>query len=145
MSSHRTARVAEAIREVVATAILFEVSDPRVKNVTVLRAEVTSDLRHATVYVSVLGSEGDRKLSLRGLEHAGGFLQRKIAARLQTKVTPALRFKLDESLQKTVELSRLIEEAVASDRKPEGEADPAESGPAESGQPSPGSEDSDPS
>ncbi len=61
MPSHRSLRMAEAIREVVSSAILFEVADPRVHSVTVLRVEVTADLRNATVYVSIMGNETERK------------------------------------------------------------------------------------
>src|SRR2546423_789189 len=67
MPSHRNLRVAEAIREVVSSAILFELADPRVKGVTVLGAEVTGDLRHATVSVSVMGSEAEQALAMRAL------------------------------------------------------------------------------
>src|SRR5262249_40307910 len=102
MSSHRSLRVAEAIREVVATAILHDVADPRVRMVTVIHAEVSSDLRFATVFVSIMGSESDRKRSLRGLEHAAGFLQARVAARLQTRFTPVLSFKYDDSIKKSV-------------------------------------------
>src|SRR5262249_329896 len=116
MPSHRSLRVAEAIREVVATAILHEMADPRVRSVTVIRVEVSSDLRFATVYVSIMGGESERKRSLRGREHATGFLQSRVAARLQTRFTPVLSFKYDESVRKSVEISRLIDEAVASDR-----------------------------
>jgi ribosome-binding factor A len=116
MPSHRSLRVAEAIREVVATTILHELADPRVHSVTVVRVEVTSDLRFATVFVSIMGSESQRKRSLNGLEHATGFLQARVAARLQTRFTPALSFKYDDSVRKSVEISRLIDQAVASDR-----------------------------
>lgn len=116
MPSHRTLRVAEAIREVVAQAILFEMADPRVRGVTVLRAEVAGDLRNATVYVSIMGDEPGRTLALRGLRHAAGFLQSKVAARLQTRHTPILSFKLDEGVKKSVEISRLIDEALEEDR-----------------------------
>jgi ribosome-binding factor A len=118
MSSRRTLRVAEAIREVVSSAVLFELADPRIKGVTVLCTEVTGDLRHATVYVSVMGSESEQRLALRGLQHAAGFLQSKVAARLQTRFTPTLTFKLDESVKKSVAISRLIDEALAEERKP---------------------------
>ena len=64
MPSHRIERLNEAIREVVSSAVLFEVADPRVKGVTVLDAEVAADLRHATVFVSVMGSEAQQKLAL---------------------------------------------------------------------------------
>ena len=117
MASHRNLRVAEAIREVVATAILFEVADPRVRSVTVVRVEVTGDLRFATVFVSIMGSESERRRSLRGLDHATGFLQARVAARLQTRFTPVLSFKHDDSVRKSVEISRLIDDAVASDRQ----------------------------
>jgi ribosome-binding factor A len=118
MPSHRTERVAEAIREVVSQAILFELADPRIKGVTVLKAEVTGDLRNATVYVTVMGTEPEQELALRGLRHAAGFLQSRVAARLQTRYTPALSFKRDDSVKKSIEISRLIDEAIASDRKP---------------------------
>jgi ribosome-binding factor A len=122
MPSHRSLRVAEAIREVVATTILHEIADPRVRSVTVVRVEVTSDLRFATVFVSIMGSESQRKRSLQGLEHAAGFLQARVAARLQTRFTPVLSFKYDDSVRKSAELSRLIDEAVASDRSRADEA-----------------------
>jgi ribosome-binding factor A len=116
MPSHRLERVAEAIREVISTAILHEVADPRVRGVTVLGAEVTGDLRHATVAVTVMGSEAQQRRAMQGLEHAAGFLQARVAARLQTRFTPTLRFKRDDSVKKSVEISRLIDEALASDR-----------------------------
>ena len=117
MPSHRTLRIAEAIREVVSSAILFQISDPRIKGVTVLNVEVTGDLRHATVFVSVMGTETEQELAMRGLKHAAGYLQARVAARLQTRFTPALTFKLDEGVKKSIEISRLIDEALASDRK----------------------------
>jgi ribosome-binding factor A len=117
--------MAEAIREVVATAVLFDVADPRVRAVTVLGVEVSGDLRHAKVSVSVMGTEAERKRALAGLHHAAGFLQARVAARLQTRFTPILTFRLDESVKRSIELQRLIEEAVASDRKGE----PPSSGP----------------
>ena len=117
MPSHRSQRMAEAIREVVATAVLFEVADPRVHAVTVLRVEVSGDLRQAKVYVSIMGTEADRRRALEGLNHAAGFVQARVAARLQTRFTPVLSFRLDDSVKRSVELGRLIDEAVASDRK----------------------------
>jgi ribosome-binding factor A len=139
MSSHRNLRVAEAIREVVASAIIFETADPRIRSVTVLRVEVSADLRQASVYVTVMGTEAEQNLALRGLKHAAGFLQSKVAKRLQTRYTPVLMFKLDDSVKKSVEMSRLIAEAVASDLKPDRPA----GGPGASGRPDP-SPDEDP-
>jgi ribosome-binding factor A len=109
----------EAIREVVASAILFEAADPRIRAVTVLRVEVSADFRQATIYVSVMGTKAEAKLALRGLKHAAGFFQSRVADRLQTRFTPVLAFKLDEGAKKSVEISRLIDEAIAADRKPD--------------------------
>lgn len=117
MPSHRSLRIAEAIREVVSTAILFELADPRIRSVTVLSVEVSGDLRHAEVHVSVMATEAEQKRALEGLVHAAGFLQARVAGRLQTRFTPVLSFKLDDSVKKSIELSRLIDEAVASDQR----------------------------
>ena len=112
MKVHRVARVAEAIREVASETILFELRDPRVKQVTVTRAEVSGDLQHAKVYVSIMGSEKDQQLSMHGLRHAAGFVQSKLAKRLQTRFTPLVQFVLDEGVKKSIEMTRLINEAL---------------------------------
>ena len=117
MSSHRNQRVAQAIREVVASAILFEAADPRIRAVTVLRVDVSSDLRQATVYVTVMGNSTEQGAALKALKHAAGFFQSKVADRLQTRFTPLLTFKLDDSVKKSIEMSRLIAEAIASDQQ----------------------------
>jgi ribosome-binding factor A len=113
MKRHRLERVAEVVREVAASTVLFEVRDPRVKNVTVTRAEVTADLQHAKVYVSVMGSERQQQLAVHGLQHAAGFVQAKLADRLQTRFTPVLTFVLDKGVKNALEVSRLIREARA--------------------------------
>jgi ribosome-binding factor A len=123
MPSHRSLRMAEAIREVVSSAILFEVADPRVHSVTVLRVEVTGDLRNATIFVSVMGTEAEQKRAMQGLDSAAGFLQARVAARLQTRFTPTLAFKRDDSVKKSIAISRLIDDAIAADRRPELDAD----------------------
>src|SRR5437868_14546124 len=98
MKTHRLARVAEVIREVASETILFELRDPRVKGVTVTRTEVSADLQYAKVFVSLMGTPQEQKLCLRGLEHAAGFIQSKLAARLQTRFTPIVRFVLDQGV-----------------------------------------------
>jgi len=123
MKAHRLERVAEAVREVASETILFELRDPRVKGVTVTRAEVSADLQHAKVYVSVMGTPQEQKLCMHGLNHAGGFVQSKLAARLKTRFTPVLTFVLDEGVKKSIEISRLIQEALAQS-KPNGEDGP---------------------
>jgi ribosome-binding factor A len=112
MKTHRLARVAEAIREVASETILFELNDPRVKRVTVTRAEVSGDLQHAKVYVSIMGTEKEQKLTMHGLRSATGFVQSKLAKRLQIRFTPALTFVLDEGVKKSLEMTRLINEAL---------------------------------
>jgi ribosome-binding factor A len=111
MKSHRLARVAEVAREVAAEVILFELRDPRVKMVTVTRAEVSADLQHCKIFVSVLGSEKDAKLTLHGLASAAGFVQQRLAKRLTTRYVPHVSFVLDEGLKKAAEVARLLKEA----------------------------------
>ena len=113
MKTHRLARVAEAVREVASETILFQLRDPRVKGVTVTRAEVSGDLQHAKVYVSLMGSPGEQKLTLHGLKHAAGFIQSKLASRLNTRFTPTIRFIVDQGVKNSIEVSRLINEALA--------------------------------
>jgi len=108
MTNRRTARVNRAIQEAVSTAVLFKLKDPRVKNVTVLRAEATEDLRQAKVYVSVMGDAKRQLLTMKGLTSARGFLQSKVAERLMTKQTPILTFVLD----KTIKLDAAAEAAL---------------------------------
>ena len=110
MKAHRLERVAEVIREVAAHTILFEMRDPRVKMVTVTRAEVSGDLQHATVYVSVMGSEREQQLTLHGLKSAAGFVQSKLADRMQTRFTPVVKFVLDKGLKNAQEVSRILKQ-----------------------------------
>ena len=110
MKTHRLARVAEVVREVAAETILFEVRDPRVKNVTVTRAEVAADLQHAKVFVSVMGSEKEQALAMHGLKNAAGFVQSKLAKRLETRFLPVIIFVVDEGVKKSVEVARLLRE-----------------------------------
>ncbi len=111
MKSHRIARVNEVVREVAAEAVLFEVRDPRVKHVTVTRAEVTADLQHAKVFVSVMGTEAVQKLTMHGLKASAGFVQSRLAKRLTTRFVPHVTFVLDEGIKRSLEIARLIKEA----------------------------------
>src|SRR5262245_29518676 len=113
MKTHRLARVAEVIREVASETILFELRDPRVRNVTVTRTEVSGDLQHAKVYVSVMGTEKEQSLCMYGLRHAAGFVQSRLASRLKTRFTPVITFVLDQGVKKSIEMTRLINEALA--------------------------------
>lgn len=118
MKSHRLARVSEVVRETAATAILFEIKDPRVKNVTVTRAEVSGDLQHAKIYVSVMGSEREQQLTMHGLRSAAGYVQTKVAERLTSRYVPHVTFVLDEGVKKSIEIARLIREAQGQSAPP---------------------------
>jgi ribosome-binding factor A len=113
MKAHRVARVAEVIREVAAETILFELQDPRIKNVTVTRAEVSADLQIAKVHVSIMGTEREQSLCMHGLKSSAGYVQSKLGSRLKTRFTPTIKFILDEGVKKSIEMTRLINEGLA--------------------------------
>src|ERR1700732_279614 len=113
MKTHRLARVAEVIREVASETVLFELRDPRIKGVTVTRTEVSGDLQHAKIHVSVMGSTKEQELCMHGLRHAAGYIQSKLAGRLQTRFTPVVQFSLDQGVKKSIAVARLINEALA--------------------------------
>ena len=113
MKHHRLARVAEAIREAASEAILFHLRDPRIKFTTVTRAEVSGDLQHARVYVSVMGSDRDRTLTLHGLKSAAGFIQSKVSDRMKSRYVPILEFVLDEGVRNSLEVAKLLGEERA--------------------------------
>lgn len=115
MKPFRLARVNEVVREVASETILFELQDPRIKGVTVTRAEVSADLQHAKVYVSIMGTPKEQDLCMHGLKHAAGFVQSKLGTRLKTRFTPVLQFVKDEGIKKSIEVSRLINEALGKD------------------------------
>ncbi len=119
MSSRRTAKVAQAILETVSSTILFALKDPRVKNVTVISVEPSSDIRSAKVYVSIMGDEKFQSLCMHGLNSARGYLQSKIADRLQTRYTPVLKFVLDPGVKRSVEASKIIRDALLENHSPE--------------------------
>jgi ribosome-binding factor A len=106
----RMRRVNEAVREVVSARIAEGLRDPRIGFVTVTSAETSPDLRHARVYVSVLGDEDERAATLAGLESAHGVLQQAVAAELRMKHTPTLEFVFDESIDRGMRISELLED-----------------------------------
>ena len=112
MSSRRVEKAAEAIREVVSMAILTELQDPRVRDVTVTYVEVSPDLRHAKVHVSVMGDEARQKLSLRGLQNAAGFLQAKIAKGIEIRYTPKLSFLLDQGVKRSIAVAQILQQVL---------------------------------
>ena len=105
----RTERVAEAIRVEVATSLAAGARDPRISRlVTVTAVEITRDLRHATVYVSVLGDENERAQTLAGLADFGGYLRGHVGRALQLRSAPAFTFKYDDSIARAARIDTLL-------------------------------------
>jgi ribosome-binding factor A len=109
MPSDRIRRVDEAVRQVLSDTVASGLKDPRIGFVTVTAVRTSPDLRHARVYVSVLGDPAERESSLEGLRSAHGFLQRRVAGELNLKNTPTLEFIYDDSIERGVRLSELID------------------------------------
>lgn len=122
MSARRLLKAGEAIREVVAMAILTEIRDPRVKNITVIGVEVAPDMREAKVLISIMGSESQQATSLRGLKNSAGFLQAKIAERIDTRYTPKLTFVADEGVKKSLAVAQILDQ-IALENQKRGEVD----------------------
>ena len=115
MASGRMRRVNEALREILSARVTGGLKDPRIGFVTVTAVDTSPDLRHARVYVSVLGDEEDREESLAGLQSSHGFLQAGIAKEMRIKRTPTLEFVHDESIDHGFRISELLEETDAED------------------------------
>jgi ribosome-binding factor A len=109
-------KAAAAVRQVVSMAIISDLKDPRVRDVTVTHVEMTPDMREAKVYVSVMGDATHQNLSLRGLQHARGFLQAKIAERIETRYTPRLRFMIDMGVKRSIEVAEILDRVLSEDK-----------------------------
>ena len=118
MASGRMRRVDEAVRAVLSETIATDLRDPRVGFITVTGVKTSPDLRHARVYVSVLGDEKIRSESLDGLRSAQGFLQSRVATELRLKHTPLIEFDYDETVDRAMRLSELMEEGSDPDVRP---------------------------
>ena len=110
MNVHRATRVAEVIKQEVADILLHRLKDARVESsrVSVTDVEVTRDLRHATVHVSVLGDEEQQKATLQGLRSASGFVRSEVGKSVSLRSTPEIHFKLDLSLEKGANILALM-------------------------------------
>ena len=109
MTTSRMRRVNEAVREVLSGHIAGDLKDPRIGFVTVTGVETSPDLRHARVYVSVLGSNDERQAALDGLQSSAGFLQAKVGEELRMKRTPTLEFEYDDSIDRGMRISELLD------------------------------------
>ena len=104
-------------------AILADLKDPRIRDVTVTSVDVSPDMRQAKIHVSVMGDDTKQQLSLRGLQNAAGFLQTKVAKRIDTRYTPRLAFVLDLGVKKSIEISQILQSVLPPAPAPEVDAD----------------------
>jgi len=111
----RTQRIAEQVRRELAELIRAGLKDPRIGMVTLTDAEVSSDHEHARVFFTILGDAEQLEQSTAALRHATGFLRTQLARRMRLRTVPQLEFVYDASVERGVRLSKLIDEAVASD------------------------------
>jgi len=112
VSKPRSKRISEEIRKIVAEVIRNDIKDPRVsKMATITSVETTRDLRFATIYVSVFDSDEMKEKTIEGLNRAKGFIRRAIGDKLDVRYTPEPIFKLDETIENAIHLSKLIREA----------------------------------
>jgi ribosome-binding factor A len=121
MPSRRVLKAAEAVREVVSMAILTDLNDPRIQHVTVTYVEMTPDMRQAKVHVSIMGDEARQRLSLSGLKSAAGYLQSKVANRIDTRYTPKLEFVLDQGVKRSIQIAEILNRVLPRDQAAEAE------------------------
>ena len=112
MNSRRTLKAASAIREVVSTAILTDLRDPRIENVTVTFVEISGDMRNAKVHVSIMGDEKQQDLCMHGLQSSVGYLQRKIGDRIDTRYTPRIKFVLDKGIKNSFRVAAILNDVL---------------------------------
>lgn len=110
MSKKREQRVGELLKEEISQIILREMKDPRIGFVSVTDVEVSGDLRHAKVFISVYGSEKEKKETMEGLNQAKGFIRKLVGDRIKTYHTPEIIFRYDDSIEHGVHISNLIKE-----------------------------------
>ncbi len=110
----RTLRVAEQIQRELAEMVRRAVKDPRVGMVTLTDVEVTADYAHAKVFFTTLGNDDQITAAAAGLNHAAGFLRHELGHRIKLRSIPQLHFVYDESVERGIRLSQLIDEAVGS-------------------------------
>ena len=116
MQGKRTERVASLLQMELSKLILERVKDPRIGFVTVMNVKITSDLKSAVVFLSVMGDQKKKDDSLKVLQRAAGFLQHEVAIALKLRFTPKLQFELDDSLDKDFEISQVLRKIEDKDK-----------------------------
>ena len=115
MARHRPSRLAETLKEEISQLILVELKDPRLGFVTLTSVDVAGDLTHAKVYVSVLGTEEERKASLDVLNRAAGFIRTEIGKRIRLRHVPTIVFIYDPSIKRGAHIAKLLRDVGAAD------------------------------
>jgi ribosome-binding factor A len=123
VNSPRRARIADQIQRELAEVVRLELRDPRVGMITLTGVELSRDQSHAKVFFTILGAVSDAEDAREGLQRAAGFLRTSLSRRLTTRKVPELHFEYDESVERGVRLSKLIDDAV--NAKPAAKAKPA--------------------
>jgi ribosome-binding factor A len=108
--SHRREKVAGLIKQEVSRIILQELNDPRAGFCTVTRVSLSGDMKTALIHVSVLGEEAEQRTTMRGLEHARGFIQRRLFEELELRHPPVIRFQLDHSIERSIRITQILRE-----------------------------------
>jgi ribosome-binding factor A len=122
MKAQRIARIDQEIRRILGTLITQELSDPRLSFVTVTRAEISDDLQHCKVYVSVIGDRHQARQSLDALQHASGFLRGELGHKIDLRHTPDLIFIEDRSTERAIEIAKTLREDAERHRVAQEEA-----------------------
>ena len=124
MNNKRLGRISEEVRKVVSETISNGLKDPRINSMTtVTKVEVTRDLRYARIFISVLGDDREKNETIKGLENAKGFLRREISSKIDLRYAPEPMFILDESIEKGIYMSKLIDEVNKDTRDKEDKVD----------------------
>ena len=126
MREVRLEKLTQLVHRRASEVIVYELNDPRLGFVTISHVKLSGDLRHAVIYYSVVGTDGDRSKTIHALEHARGHIQSEIARAMHTRVTPIIRFEYDEGVAGSIRVSQLLDEL----REERGEQEES-SGPAE--------------
>ena len=127
---YRKDRLASEIGKETSKIILYELRDPRKGFVTVTRAKVSDDYRYAKIFVSIMGSEKEKKLTMGGLRHAQGFVQKQLARRIQMRSFPEIHFELDDSIEKAFKVTNVIDKLARERKAREAKAAGEEAAPA---------------
>ena len=109
MSTQRPGRVQEAMRQEISKIVQGEMKDPRIGFITITKVDLTKDLRYARVYFSILGEDKDKKLALRGLNNAKGYIKGLVADRIKLRYMPEIAFAIDESLEHTKHIYDILD------------------------------------